>query len=224
MKLLRATEAKKGLNEHDILIYFYFIWVVNAVRTWLEVGVLTTETDEPLQWLPFSFDQDTMIITSSKLLVLVVSAAWMNKDSINVEGNLSFPTMFVFSTKTEQAVDCFFLLFCFIADIPLHINIRETSDFGSPIVVSQPDSAQVCFIIWMILLILLKFCWEYGDALFFLCLLLATETCYLLVSLNQYSARLTIIGTHDLLLNIWYPPDSAIEIKCCVLCHIFLDN
>ena len=29
------------------------------------------------------------------------------------------------------------------ADIPLHIGIRQTSDDGSPIVVSQPDSAQV---------------------------------------------------------------------------------
>lgn len=29
-----------------------------------------------------------------------------------------------------------------LADIPLHIGIRQTSDEGSPIVVSQPDSAQ----------------------------------------------------------------------------------
>jgi len=29
------------------------------------------------------------------------------------------------------------------ADIPLHIGIRQTSDEGSPIVISQPDSVQV---------------------------------------------------------------------------------
>jgi len=31
----------------------------------------------------------------------------------------------------------------FSGDIPLHIDIRETSDSGKPIVVSQPDSPQV---------------------------------------------------------------------------------
>jgi len=29
------------------------------------------------------------------------------------------------------------------ADIPLHIGIRQTSDDGSPIVISQPGSSQV---------------------------------------------------------------------------------
>jgi len=32
---------------------------------------------------------------------------------------------------------------CTVADIPLHVGIRQTSDEGSPIVVSQPDGAQV---------------------------------------------------------------------------------
>ena len=30
-----------------------------------------------------------------------------------------------------------------LGDVPLHLNIRETSDSGRPIVVSQPDSPQV---------------------------------------------------------------------------------
>jgi len=34
----------------------------------------------------------------------------------------------------------------FSGDIPLHINIRETSDSGKPIVVSQPDSPQVILV------------------------------------------------------------------------------
>ena len=35
----------------------------------------------------------------------------------------------------------------FPGDIPLHIDIRETSDSGKPIVISQPDSPQVILII-----------------------------------------------------------------------------
>lgn len=34
----------------------------------------------------------------------------------------------------------------FPGDIPLHIDIRETSDSGKPIVISQPDSPQVILI------------------------------------------------------------------------------
>lgn len=34
-------------------------------------------------------------------------------------------------------------LISFSGDVPLHIDIRETSDSGKPIVVSQPDSPQV---------------------------------------------------------------------------------
>ena len=30
-----------------------------------------------------------------------------------------------------------------LGDIPLHVSIREASDAGTPIVVSQPDDAQV---------------------------------------------------------------------------------
>lgn len=31
-----------------------------------------------------------------------------------------------------------------LGDIPLHLNIRETSDNGQPIVVSCPNSHEVC--------------------------------------------------------------------------------
>lgn len=30
-----------------------------------------------------------------------------------------------------------------LGDVPLHLSIRETSDAGTPIVVSQPESPQV---------------------------------------------------------------------------------
>jgi len=38
----------------------------------------------------------------------------------------------------------------FPGDIPLHIDIRETSDSGKPIVISQPDSPQVILIMTII--------------------------------------------------------------------------
>lgn len=38
---------------------------------------------------------------------------------------------------------CSGLLYVFVGDIPLHIDIRETADSGKPIVVSQPDCLQV---------------------------------------------------------------------------------
>ena len=38
---------------------------------------------------------------------------------------------------------CSVLLYVFVGDIPLHIDIRETADSGKPIVVSQPDCLQV---------------------------------------------------------------------------------
>ena len=38
---------------------------------------------------------------------------------------------------------CAGLLYVFVGDIPLHIDIRETADSGKPIVVSQPDCLQV---------------------------------------------------------------------------------
>jgi len=38
---------------------------------------------------------------------------------------------------------CSELLYVFVGDIPLHIDIRETADSGKPIVVSQPDCLQV---------------------------------------------------------------------------------
>ena len=31
-----------------------------------------------------------------------------------------------------------------LGDVPLHLSIRETADAGIPIVVSHPDSPQVC--------------------------------------------------------------------------------
>ncbi|RXM92432.1 Iron-sulfur protein NUBPL [Acipenser ruthenus] len=34
-----------------------------------------------------------------------------------------------------------------LGDIPLHINIREMSDKGQPVVVSKPDSPEVCCIL-----------------------------------------------------------------------------
>ena len=38
----------------------------------------------------------------------------------------------------------------FPGDIPLHIDIRETSDSGKPIVISQPNSPQVILIMTII--------------------------------------------------------------------------
>jgi len=38
----------------------------------------------------------------------------------------------------------------FPGDIPLHIDIRETSDSGKPIVIAQPDSPQVILIMTII--------------------------------------------------------------------------
>ena len=38
---------------------------------------------------------------------------------------------------------CSELLYVFVGDIPLHIDIREAADSGKPIIVSQPDCLQV---------------------------------------------------------------------------------
>lgn len=40
-------------------------------------------------------------------------------------------------------IDGFFVLTA--GDIPLHLNIRETSDKGQPVVVSSPDSPEVIY-------------------------------------------------------------------------------
>ena len=37
----------------------------------------------------------------------------------------------------------------FVGDVPLHIAIRETSDAGRPIVISDPDSPQVSVMIFL---------------------------------------------------------------------------
>ena len=33
--------------------------------------------------------------------------------------------------------------FVYIGDVPLHLSIREASDTGKPVVISQPESPQV---------------------------------------------------------------------------------
>jgi len=53
-------------------------------------------------------------------------------------------------TKPSELVLSDSVVLVCTADIPLHIGIRQTSDDGSPIVVSQPDSVQVGSIIMIL--------------------------------------------------------------------------
>ncbi|XP_023268262.1 iron-sulfur protein NUBPL-like, partial [Seriola lalandi dorsalis] len=46
----------------------------------------------------------------------------------------------------------------FLGDVPLHLNIREMSDRGRPVVVSSPDSPEVSILFCSILFCSVLFC------------------------------------------------------------------
>lgn len=67
------------------------------------------------------------------------------QNSIHIEepSIASCSTLLLCQTEFINYTVCSLLLYVFVGDIPLHIDIRETADSGKPIVVSQPDCLQV---------------------------------------------------------------------------------
>ena len=85
----------------------------------------------------------TSDISFKWLLEFLLTNVFFVQNSIHIEEASITRLSNLCQTEPINYTVCSVLLYVFVGDIPLHIDIRETADSGKPIVVSQPDCLQV---------------------------------------------------------------------------------
>ena len=85
----------------------------------------------------------TSDISFKWLLEFLLTMFFFVQNSIHIEEASITRLSNLCQTEPINYTVCSVLLYVFVGDIPLHIDIRETADSGKPIVVSQPDCLQV---------------------------------------------------------------------------------
>lgn len=91
----------------------------------------------------FQMQNLTSDISFEWLLEFLLTMLFFVQNSIHIEEGSITRLSNLCQTEPINYTVCSGLLYVFVGDIPLHIDIRETADSGKPIVVSQPDCLQV---------------------------------------------------------------------------------